>query len=176
MKQGSQNRLKFTLDLMKKSVKTPQLPTGAQISPVMQAAQTAEYMATPGVATTAPAAAVPTAQATQAAAAAAPTAQVVTDPAAMTAQQYAATTVGTAPTMTAAQGAVTQPVTAQQGQIVSDATVAGQLAGLQQQVQSAVTAGTNLPAWALGAQKLVEANMAKRGMGASSMYAESMAQ
>ena len=167
---------KDTLDLMKQSVKAPLLPTGSQISPIIQAAQTPEYMATPGVATTAPAAAVPTAQATQAAAAAAPTAQVVTDPAAMTAQQYAATTVGTAPTMAAAQGTVTQPVTAQQGQIVSDATVAGQLEGLQQQVQSAVTSGQNLPAWALGAQKLVEANMAKRGMGASSMYAESMAQ
>ena len=167
---------KDVLDLIKKSVKDPKLATDTQLTPVFQAAQTPEYMATQGVATTAPTAAIPTAQATQATAAAAPTAQVVTDPAAMTAAQYAATTVGTAPTMAAAQGQVTAPMTAQQGQINADATVQGQLAGLQQQVQTAVTQGQNLPAWALGAQKLVESNMAKRGMGASSMYAESMAQ
>ena len=167
---------KDVLDLVKKSVKDPKLATGAQLNPVFQAAQTPEYMATQGVATTAPTAAVPTAQATQTTATAVPTAQVVTDPAALTAAQYAATTVGTAPTMTAAQGQVTAPMTAQQGQINADATVQGQLEGLQQQVQTAVTQGQNLPAWALGAQKLVESNMAKRGMGASSMYAEAMAQ
>ncbi len=67
-------------------------------------------------------------------------------------------------------------MTSQQGTITSDATVAGQLEGLQQQVETAVSQGKNLPAWALGAQKLVEANMAKRGLGASSMYAEALAQ
>jgi hypothetical protein len=65
---------------------------------------------------------------------------------------------------------------AQQGAITSDATVTGQLEGLQQQVETAVSQGKNLPAWASGAQKLVEANMAKRGLGASSMYAEALAQ
>jgi len=40
------------------------------------------------------------------------TTQTITDPAAMTAANYAATTVGTAPTMTAAQGTVTAPMTA----------------------------------------------------------------
>ena len=94
----------------------------------------------------------------------------------MAAQQYTATTVGTAPTMAAAQGTVTQPMTAETGQIAADATVTGQLAGLQSQITNALTTGTNLPSWALGAQKLVEANMAKRGMGASSMYAEALAQ
>ncbi len=167
---------KDTLDLIKKSVQDPKLATNTQLNPVLQQAQTPEYMVTPGVTTTAPVAAVPTAQTTQAAVGTAPTGQVVTDPASMTAANYTATTVGTAPTMTAAQGTVTQPMTAQQGQINADATVAGQLEGLQQQVQTAVSQGQNLPAWALGAQKLVESNMAKRGMGASSMYAEAMAQ
>ena len=167
---------KDTLDLLKKSVQDPKLATDTQLNPVFQGAQTPEYMTTPGVSTTSPTAAVPTAQTTQATVGTAPTGQVVTDPAALTAAQYAATTVGTAPTMTAAQGTVTQPMTAQQGQINADATVAGQLEGLQQQVQTAVSQGQNLPAWALGAQKLVESNMAKRGMGASSMYAEAMAQ
>ena len=167
---------KDTLDLLKKSVQDPKLATDTQLNPVFQGAQTPEYMTTPGVSTTSPTAAVPTAQTTQATVGTAPTGQVVTDPAALTAAQYGATTVGTAPTMTAAQGTVTQPMTAQQGQINADATVAGQLEGLQQQVQTAVSQGQNLPAWALGAQKLVESNMAKRGMGASSMYAEAMAQ
>ena len=54
--------------------------------------------------------------------------------------------------MTAATGTVTAPMTAQTGQITSDATVAGQLEGLQQQVQTAVAAGQNLP---LAAVKLL---------------------
>jgi len=167
---------KDTLAKMKLMVATPDLPTGTKLTPQLQQAQTPELMTTGGVSTTAPTAAIPTATASQAAAAVPSAAQTVADPATMTAAQYAATTVGAAPTMAAAQGQVTAPMTAQQGTIASDATVRGQLAGLQQQVQSAVATGQDLPAWALGAQKLVEANMAKRGMGASSMYAEALAQ
>ena len=167
---------KDTLDLMKQSVQTPQLPVGAQQKPVYQTEQANEILGTQGVSTTAPIAAVPTSTAQQATTTTPTTTQTITDPAAMAASNYAATTVGTAPTMTAAQGTVTAPMTAQTGQIASDATVQGQLEGLQQQVQTAVSQGQNLPAWALGAQKLVEANMAKRGMGASSMYAEALAQ
>ena len=167
---------KDTLKKMKESVMTPALPTGTKITPQLQNVQTGEELATAGVSTTAPTAAVPVSTATQATATSPGAAQTVTDPAAMTAAQYAATTVGTAPTMQAAQGTVTAPMTAQTGQIASDATVQGQLAGLQQQVSQAVASGQNLPSWAQGAQKLVEANMAKRGMGASSMYAEALAQ
>ena len=167
---------KDTVDLTKKQVVQPLLPTGTAITPVPQNVQTGETLATPGVSTTVPTAAVPTATATQATTVAPSTAIQVADPATQAAANYAATTVGTAPTMTAAQGTVTAPMTAQQGQIASDATVQGQLAGLQQQVTQAISQGTDLPAWALGAQKLVEANMAKRGMGASSMYAEALAQ
>ena len=167
---------KDPLALAKKQAINPLLPQGTAISPVAQQVQTNELIGTPGVSTTAPVATVPTATATQATAATPSTAIQVTDPATQAAANYAATTVGTAPTMTAAQGTVTAPMTAQQGQIASDATVQGQLAGLQQQVTQAISQGTDLPAWALGAQKLVEANMAKRGMGASSMYAEALAQ
>jgi len=167
---------KDTLNLMKQSVKTPKLPTGAQQKPVYQTEQANELLGTQGVSTTAPVASVPTSTAQQAATATPSATQTITDPAAMTAANYTATTVGTAPTMTAAQGTVTAPMTAQTGQIASDATVQGQLEGLQQQVSQAVAQGQDLPAWALGAQKLVEANMAKRGMGASSMYAEALAQ
>ena len=167
---------KDTLDLMKQSVQIPKLPVGAQQKPVYQTEQANEILGTQGVSTTAPVAAVPTSTAQQATTTTPTTTQTITDPAAMAAANYAATTVGTAPTMTAAQGTVTAPMTAQTGQIASDATVQGQLEGLQQQVQTAVSQGQNLPSWALGAQKLVEANMAKRGMGASSMYAEALAQ
>jgi len=167
---------KDVLALAKKQAVTPVLPTGTAVTPVAQQVGVGETLATPGVATTAPTAAVPTATAQAAQAATAPTAVQVADKAQQAAAQYTATALGTAQQMTAAQGQVTAPMTAQTGQIVSDATVAGQLEGLQQQVQTAVAAGTDLPAWALGAQKLVEANMAKRGMGASSMYAEALAQ
>ena len=167
---------KDVLALMKKQAVDPKLAKGTQLVPQLQQVQTDEVLATPGVSTTVPTAVAPTAAAGQATAATPTAAQVVTDPATQAAANYLATTVGTAPTMTAAQGQVTAPMTAQTGQITSDATVAGQLEGLQQQVQTAVASGQNLPAWALGAQKLVEANMAKRGMGASSMYAEALAQ
>ena len=155
---------KDVLDLAKKQAANPALPQGTAINPLAQNVGANELLATSGVSATAPTATTPVAS------------QQVADPATQAAANYTATTVGTAPTMTAAQGTVTAPMTAQQGAITSDATVQGQLAGLQQQVTDAVSQGKNLPAWALGAQKLVEANMAKRGLGASSMYAEALAQ
>ena len=167
---------KDILELAKKQAVNPLLPQGTAISPIAQNVKANELLATSGVSATTPTAAIPTATAGQATTTAPTVSQQVLTPAQQAAANYAATTVGTAPTMTAAQGTVTAPMTAQQGQMTSDATVQGQLAGLQQQVTNAVAQGQNLPAWALGAQKLVEANMAKRGMGASSMYAEALAQ
>ena len=167
---------KDTLDLVKKQAVDPKLAQGTAIVPTAQNVNANELLATSGVSATTPTATIPTATAGTATATTPATAQTIADPATQAAANYTATTVGTAPTMTAAQGTVTAPMTAQQGNIVSDATVAGQLEGLQQQVETAVSQGKNLPAWALGAQKLVEANMAKRGLGASSMYAEALAQ
>ena len=164
------------LDLAKKQAANPALPQGTAINPLAQNVGANELLATSGVSATAPTATTPTATAYGATTTTPTASQQVADPATQAAANYTATTVGTAPTMTAAQGTVTAPMTAQQGAITSDATVQGQLAGLQQQVTSAVDQGKNLPAWALGAQKLVEANMAKRGLGASSMYAEALAQ
>ena len=165
-----------TLALAKKQAVDPKLPVGTAINPVAQNVGTGEMLATPGVSTTAPTSAVPTATATQATAMTPVASQQVADPQQQSAAQYTATVVGTAPQAVAEQGTVTQPMVAQQGQISADATVQGQLAGLQQQVTDAVSQGKELPAWALGAQKLVEANMAKRGLGASSMYAEALAE
>jgi len=166
-----------TLDLVKQQAVNPKLATGTAITPQVQNVNQNELLATPGLPTAMPTATAPTATAGTATATTPAVAQTITTPAQQTAANYMATTVGTAaPMATAAQGAVTQPMVAQQGQITSDATVAGQLEGLQQQVQTAVAQGKDLPAWALGAQKLVESNMAKRGLGASSMYAEALAQ
>jgi len=164
------------LDLAKKQAANPALPQGTAINPMAQNVNANELLATSGVSATAPTATTPTATAYGATTTTPTASQQVLNPAQQAAANYTATTVGTAPTMTAAQGTVTAPMTAQQGAITSDATVQGQLAGLQQQVTDAVSQGKNLPAWALGAQKLVEANMAKRGLGASSMYAEALAQ
>jgi len=167
---------KDTLDLVKKQAVDPKLAQGTAIVPTAQNVNANELLATSGVSATTPTATVPTATAYGTTATTPTTSQIISDPATQAASNYSATTVGTAPTMTAAQGTVTAPMSAQQGQVTSDATVAGQLEGLQQQVETAVSQGKNLPAWALGAQKLVEANMAKRGLGASSMYAEALAQ
>ena len=166
-----------TLDLVKQQAVNPKLATGTAITPQVQNVNQNELLATPGLPTAMPTATAPAATAGTATATTPAVAQTIATPAQQTAANYMATTVGTAaPMATAAQGAVTQPMVAQQGQITSDATVAGQLEGLQQQVQTAVAQGKDLPAWALGAQKLVESNMAKRGLGASSMYAEALAQ
>ena len=166
-----------TLDLVKKQAVNPKLATGTAITPQVQNVNQNELLATPGLPTAMPTATAPAATAGTATATTPAAAQTITTPAQQTAANYMATTVGTAaPMATAAQGTVTQPMVAQQGQVTSDATVAGQLEGLQQQVQTAVAQGKDLPAWAVGAQKLVEANMAKRGLGASSMYAEALAQ
>jgi hypothetical protein len=167
---------KDALELAKQQAVDPKLPTGTAISPIAQNVQTGETLATPGVSTTAPTAMTPTAIAYGATATTPATAVQVADPQQQAAAEYTATTVGTAPQMTAAQGTLTQPMTAAQGAITSDATVQGQLATLQQQVTDAVNQGKELPAWARGAQKLVEANLAKRGLGASSMYAEALAE
>ena len=166
-----------TLDLVKQQAVNPKLATGTAITPQVQNVNQNELLATPGLPTAMPTATAPTATAGTATATTPAVTQTITTPAQQTAANYMATTVGTAaPMATAAQGTVTQPMVAQQGQITSDATVQGQLATLQQQVTDSVNQGKELPAWALGAQKLVESNMAKRGLGASSMYAEALAQ
>ena len=53
----------------------------------------------------------------------------------MTAAQVA----GQTPTMTAAQGTVTQPMTAATGTITSDATVKGQLAGVYKRSRNSIS-------------------------------------
>ena len=173
---GSQKAVSLIDSLITK----PSLPTGTTISPQLQQVATTELMATPGVTGTL-AAATPTTAA--APTIAAPTAGLagtqVTAPTAATAGQITAAQVaGQTPTMTAAQGQLSTGAIAlaAQGSITSDATVKGQLAGLQQEVETALASGNPLPVWARGAAKATEAALANRGLSASSMAAEALAE
>jgi len=163
--------------LIESIVANPTMPTGTTISPQLQNVATNELMATPGVSGTV-AAVTPTAVTSPTiTGATAPTATTTTAPTAKTAQQYTAAGVaGSTPTMTAATGTVTQPMTAATGTVTSDATVKGQLEGLQQDVTTALASGNPMPVWARGAAKATEAAMAARGMSASSMAAEALAE
>ena len=163
--------------LIESIVAKPTMPTGTTISPQLQNVGPNELMSTAGVTGTT-AAALPTAAAAPTiTGAAAPTSTASTVPTAQAASQYTqATVAGSTPTMTAAQGTVTAPAVAAQGTVSTDATVRGQLAGLQSDVETAVASGNPLPVWARGAAKATEAAMANRGMSQSSMAAEALAE
>jgi len=158
-------------------ISSPSLPTGTTISPQLQNVATNELMATSGLTGTT-AAAVPTAPtAPTIAAPGTMTGTAVTAPTAQTAATITpATVTSLTPTMTAATGTVTQPMTAATGTITSDATVKGQLTGLQQEVETALASGNPLPVWARGAAKATNAALANRGLSASSMAAEALAE
>ena len=175
--QTEQTSTKKAVNLMETLLSTPTLPTGTSIAPTLQTVQTGELQATPGVTGTI-AATTPTATtAPTITAATAPTAGQVTAPTAQTASQMTAAQVGSAiPTATAQTGTVTAPMTGQTGTITSDATTKGQLAGLQQEVSTALAQGTAMPVWARGAAEATRAAMQARGMGASSMMAEALAE
>ena len=89
----------------------------------------------------------------------------------------AATVAGATPTVTAAQQTgLTQAAQAATGTITADATVKGQLGTLQKEVETALASGNPLPVWARGAAKATEAALANRGLSASSMAAEALAE
>lgn len=175
--QASQN----IVSLMEKMVSTPTMATGTALLPQPMNVQTPELLATGGVATT-----TPTATATQSgsptsiSAGTSPTAQqVATTGYGQTAANYTAGQTGqvNVPQATAAQGTVSTPAVAEQmGTIDPNATVQGQLANLQAGVSAGLQPGGVMPIWARTSADLVEAKMAQRGMGQSSMYAEAMAE
>ena len=175
--QTEQTSTKKAVNLMETLLSTPTLPTGTSISPTLQTVQTGELQTTPGVTGTIAATTPTTTTAPTITAATAPTAGQVTAPTAQTASQMTAAQVGSAiPTATAQTGTVTAPMTGQTGTITSDATTKGQLAGLQQEVSIALAQGTAMPVWARGAAEATRAAMQARGMGASSMMAEALAE
>ena len=156
---------------------TPSLPTGTTISPQLQNIASNELLGTAGVSGTLAASIPTTAAAPTIAAPGTLAGTQVTAPTAQAASQFTAAQVaGSTPTMTGATGTVTQPMTAATGTITSDATVKGQLESLQNEVQTALSSGNPLPVWARGAAKATEAAMANRGLSASSMAAEALAE
>jgi len=163
--------------LIESIVANPTMPTGTTISPQLQNVATNELMSTTGVSGTT-AAGLPTATAAPTiTGAAAPTAATTTVPTTQATNVYTQAGVASAtPTMAAAQGTVSAPVTAQTSAVSTDSTVRGQLASLQSDVETAVAAGDPLPVWARGAAKATEAAMANRGMSQSSMAAEALAE
>ena len=155
----------------------PSLPKGTTISPQLQNVAQNELMGTTGVTGTLASTIPTTAAAPTIAAPGTVAGTQITAPTAQSAAQFTAAQVaGQTPTMTAAQGTVTAPMTAATGTITSDATVKGQLEGLQNEVQTALASGNPLPVWARGAAKATEAAMANRGLSASSMAAEALAE
>ena len=169
---------KAAVTLLDSLLSQPSLPQGTSITPQAQSVQTNELLATPGVTGT---------LAAQAGAAVAPTAVGATAPTTtavgaitpQTAASYTGQVVGTAPTMTAATGSVTQPMTAAQQSIANldpKATVRGQLENITTDIESSLASGSNLPAFARGAAEAAKATMQARGLGASTMLAEALAE
>ena len=156
---------------------TPNLPTGTQVTPTLQTVQPTEAMATAGltgqvVAATPTAGIVPTITPTTVPGSTAAGQQTTATPASMAAAQVA----GQTPTMTAEQmSGLTAPAVAATGTVDADATVRGQLAKINQDIETSLSTGSALPAYLRGVAKATQAAMAERGLGSSSMMAEALA-
>ena len=176
--QTEQTGTKSAVSLIDSLLTQPSLPQNTSIQPQAQNVQNNELLATPGVTGTLAAQAVSATAPTAAMGTAATTQQIgaVTP---QTASQFTADVVGTAPTMTAAQGTVTNPMVAATqslANIDSRATVQGQLENISQDIQTSLSQGTPLPAFARGAAEAAKATMQARGLGASTMLAEALAE
>ena len=169
---------KKAVSLIDNLLSTPSLPQGTTVTPQAQNVQTNELLSTPGVTGTL-AAQAGAATAPTAVGAAAPTTTAVGALSPTTAAAYTGQVVGTAPTMAAATGSVTAPMTAAQQAISSldpKATVRGQLANITTDIEASLASGSNLPAFARGAAEAAKATMQARGLGASTMLAEALAE
>ena len=159
----------------------PQLAQGTAVTPglALQAPTTATTQTTPGLTGQVTAAAPTPVTAPAMTSVDIPSASQIQQTQATTAPQYEAVTGATAPQMTAAQGTVSQPMVAAQEDITTlppEATVQGQLANISQAIQQSVDEGKPLPAYAQGAKRIVDAAMQQRGLSASSIAAEALAQ
>ena len=171
-----QDKSRKVISLVDTLLTAPVAPTGTEVKPTLQQVQTGEVMGTQGVQGTV-AAAQPTAGGRPTiTAATAPTATTATGPTTATpASMTAATVAGATPTMTAQTGTVTAPMTGQTGTITSDATVRGQLANITSDIETSLQTGNALPAYLRGVASATKAAMAERGLGASTMMAEALA-
>jgi len=176
--QTEQTGSKSAVSLIDSLLSTPTLPSGTSIGPQAQNIQRNELLSTPGVtgtlAASASAATAPTATGVAGA-----TSTQVGQAAAQSAGQYAGDVVGTAASMTGAQGTVTAPMTAAQQSVANldpKATVQGQLASISSDIESSLASGSPLPAFARGAAEAAKATMQARGLGSSTMLAEALAE
>ena len=177
---ASQDPSQFVQTQVGAAVRQPSLPTGTAITPglALQAPTAATTVGTQGltgeVQATVPSATTPPPITPTTV----PSASQIAQQPQVTAPQYQAVTGQAVPQMTAAQGAVSQPLIAQQEDLTAlppEATVQGQLANISQAIQQSVDEGKPLPAFAQGAKRLVDAAMQQRGLGASSIAAEALA-
>ena len=176
--QTQQTSSKKAVSLIDSLLTQPSLPQGTSITPQVQSVQTNELLSTPGVTGTV-AASTTGAQAGTATGVtgASPTAVSTVTPA--TAGQVTPATIGTASQMAAAQGSVTAPMTAAQQSLAnldSRATVQGQLENISTDIQTSLSTGSPLPAFARGAAEAAKATMQSRGLGSSTMLAEALAE
>jgi hypothetical protein len=159
----------------------PQLAQGTAVTPglALQAPTAATTQTTPGLTGQVTAAAPTPVTAPTMTSVDIPSATQIQQTQATTAPQYQAVTGATVPQATAAQGTVSQPMVAAQEDITTlppEATVQGQLANISQAIQQSVDEGKPLPAYAQGAKRIVDAAMQQRGLSASSIAAEALAQ
>ncbi len=180
--QGTADPSQFIQGQVGSQVAQPGLPTGTSVGQQLQLQQETPgtIQTTPGVLTGDAPAGVP---APTVAPTITPTAVGTAAPVAPTQfqetfQTYTPATVGTAAQATAEQTTVNQNelVQAQQAELSANATVRGQLANITSDVENALAQGNPLPPFARGAQRVAEAAMAKRGLGASSIAAEAIAE
>ena len=172
-----QDKSRKVISVIDTLLNTPTAPTGTVVQPSLQTIQTGEAMATPGLTGTV-AAATPTTGTvptiTPTATTAATTAAQPT--VATAAQMTPATVAGQTPTMTAEQmTGLTAPAVAATGTIDSQATVRGQLASINQDIQTSLSTGSALPAYLRGVAEATRTAMSQRGLSSSSMMAEALA-
>ena len=176
--EAEQTGSKSAVSLVESLLTTPTLAQGTSITPQLQNVQQQELLSTPGVSGTI-AAATTAAQAPTGTAATVAPGTTVAGVTPQAAGQYTAATVGQAPTMQAAQGTVTAPMTAAQQSLDTldtRATVQGQLASISQDIEQSLQQGSPLPAFARGAAEAAKAQMQARGLGSSTMLGEALAE
>ena len=157
-------------------VENPDLPAGSTVTTQLQHVGVGETMGT-GLGTTSPAAAMSTGQMSTQAGTGTGTAATVGAVSPIAAGSYAAQTGITAPQAADEQlTTLTQPAVGASGTITSQATVQGQLENITQDIESALANNTPLPAFARGASKMAMAAMAQRGLSASTIAADAVAE
>ena len=172
-----QDKSRKVISVIDTLLTAPTAPTGTTVTPTLQAVQTGETMTTPGltgtvVAPTPTAGTTPTISNITAPTATQTAAQTASSPSAMTAAQVA----GTTPTMTAEQATgLTAPAVAATGTVDTDATVRGQLAKINTDIETSLSTGSALPAYLRGVAKATQTAMSQRGLSSSSMMAEALA-